>query len=304
MQVLFEVIGRRINQPANIKIPLEKKVLFTVWMLSKPETFLAAGDRYNFSQSTAHRTFYEIVDVIAAAVDDHIKWSTPLQQQKSSEVFKARSGGFNGIIGAIDGCHIQIKKPAGNDHDYYNRKQVHSVILQGICNENCKFINISTGYPGRMHDARVFGLSPIGQELQDNNQRMIAPEHHLIGDAAYRLTPYLLTPYRDTGHLTERQSNYNKKLSSVRSVIERSFGRLKGKFRRLKLLELTNLQFVSQTIMASCVLHNLIIENEGLSDEEEHSDDEDNLPQQYEVERHVNERGNNKRNQIAATLPL
>ncbi|XP_039299353.1 uncharacterized protein LOC111051664 isoform X2 [Nilaparvata lugens] len=84
--VLFEVIGRRINQPANIKIPLEKKVLFTVWMLSKPETFLAAGDRYNFSQSTAHRTFYEIVDVIAAAVDDHIKWPTPLQLQKSSEM--------------------------------------------------------------------------------------------------------------------------------------------------------------------------------------------------------------------------
>lgn len=69
--MLLEVIGRRINQPANIKIPLEEKILFTVWMLSKPETFLAADDRYNFSQSTAHRTFYEIVDVIAASVDEH-----------------------------------------------------------------------------------------------------------------------------------------------------------------------------------------------------------------------------------------
>ncbi|XP_039300679.1 putative nuclease HARBI1, partial [Nilaparvata lugens] len=151
----------------------------------------------------------------------------PCSNKSHLRYLKLVPEGFNGIIGAIDGCHIQIKKPAGNDYDYYNRKQVHSVILQGICNENCKFINISTGYPAT---TRVFGLRPIGQELQDNDQRMIAPEHHLIGDAAYRLTTYLLTPYRDTGHLTESQSNYNKKLSSVRSVIERSFGRLKGKF--------------------------------------------------------------------------
>lgn len=67
-------------------IPLEKKVMFTVWMLSKPETFLAAGDRFDFSKSTAHRVFYEIVNLLAEMIDDHVVWPTPSQQQKISDV--------------------------------------------------------------------------------------------------------------------------------------------------------------------------------------------------------------------------
>jgi hypothetical protein len=45
--------------------------------------------------------------------------------------FHERSQGFPGVIGAIDGCHIPIKQPRHNAHDYYNRKQFHSIILQG-----------------------------------------------------------------------------------------------------------------------------------------------------------------------------
>ena len=46
-----------------------------------------------------------------------------------------------GIIGAIDGSHIPIKQPPGNSQDFYNRKQFHSIILQG--NEICKYCLIS-----------------------------------------------------------------------------------------------------------------------------------------------------------------
>lgn len=42
-----------------------------------------------------------------------------------------RSRGFPGVVGAIDGCHIPIKQPPGNANDYYNRKEFHSIILQG-----------------------------------------------------------------------------------------------------------------------------------------------------------------------------
>jgi len=55
---------------------------------------------------------------------------------------------------------------------------------------------------------------------------------HLIGDSAYPLLRNLMTPIRDNGHLTRSQNVYNIKLSSIRSIIERSFGLLKSKFRR------------------------------------------------------------------------
>ena len=47
------------------------------------------------------------------------------------QVFKARSHGFPGVIGAIDGCHIPCKQPVENANDYYNRKGFHSIVLQG-----------------------------------------------------------------------------------------------------------------------------------------------------------------------------
>lgn len=39
--------------------------------------------------------------------------------------------GIPGVVGAIDGSHIEIKQPIGNATDFYNRKSVHSIILQG-----------------------------------------------------------------------------------------------------------------------------------------------------------------------------
>lgn len=68
----------------------------------------------------------------------------------------------------------------------------------------------------------------------------LPPNFHIIGDSAYPLLLNVMTPYRDNGHLTRKQATYNRKLSSIRSTIERVFGLLKGKFRRLKYLDICN----------------------------------------------------------------
>ena len=71
----------------------------------------------------------------------------------------------------------------------------------------------------------------------------------------------MITPFRDNGHLTADQTKYNKYHSSTRMVIERAFGQLKGRYRRLKYLdvEVTNVPLI---VMAACLLHNLCIIHE------------------------------------------
>lgn len=121
-----------------------------------------------------------------------------------------------------------------------------------------------------MHDARVYRNSPLFERMSERD--FIPPNFHLLGDAAYPLKLNLMTPFRDTGHLTRAQTIYNTKLSSARSTIERAFGHLKGKFRRLKYLDISDLELGSNMIAAACVLHNFILSRNYVGLEEENAD--------------------------------
>lgn len=142
-----------------------------------------------------------------------------------------------------------------------------------------EFIHCYVGEVGSVHDARVFRNSNIGQQLTT----LIPGNYHLLGDGAYPLQSNLLTPYKNNGHLTRRQINYNKKLSATRCVIERAFGQLKGRFRRLKYLDMNRIDFVPSVVMACCVLHNLGLRqandiNIEVEDDSSNEDDSGNHP--------------------------
>ncbi|XP_066581906.1 putative nuclease HARBI1 [Prorops nasuta] len=258
---------------------IKKKLLFTIWLISKQESFLAVGDRFNIAPSSGHNIFKEIVAVLVDLMPQFIKWPDSNRRKILSNVcvcvFKNRINGFPNVIGGIDGCHIACKQPIKNAVDFYNRKGFHSIILQGICDPYCKFIDCFIGLPGRMHDATVFRISPIAKHLE--NPTSLSTDEHLLGDSAYPLQPFLLTPFKDTGHLSQNQEKYNRSLCSTRVVIERAFGLLKCKFRRLKYFDISDFQLGNKIIAAACVLHNFIIQHEGIDLEEDlEIDDDDN----------------------------
>lgn len=69
-----------------------------------------------------------------------------------------------------------------------------------VCDDNLRFLDVFAGWPGSVHDAHVFLNSPLYQLLEDEN---IHEEQHLLGNSAYPLTPYMMIPFRDNGHLTD-----------------------------------------------------------------------------------------------------
>ncbi|XP_018576615.1 putative nuclease HARBI1 isoform X2 [Anoplophora glabripennis] len=131
-------------------VEYEKKLLFTIWILAKQESFLSAGDRFNLAKSTGHQIFFKVVQHIADLREEIIKWPNRQQRLEICRRFQEKSG-IPGIVGAIDGCHISIKGPPGNAIDYYNRNNYNSIILQATCNDKKEFIDIYVGAPGRLH---------------------------------------------------------------------------------------------------------------------------------------------------------
>lgn len=106
-------------------------------------------------------------------MSEYVKWPNPETYETISRLFELRSHGFPNVIGAIDGCHIPCKQLINNAIDYYNWKDFHSIILQGVCDNKARFIDIYVGMPGRMHDARVFRNSPLYRDLINEENPLI-----------------------------------------------------------------------------------------------------------------------------------
>ena len=65
--------------------------------------------------------------------------------------------GFPHCARAIDGSHIPIITPKDIPEDYFNRKGWYSVLLQGLV-DGCRCLtDLCVGWPGSVHDARMFG---------------------------------------------------------------------------------------------------------------------------------------------------
>ena len=85
---------------------------------------------------------------------------------------------------------------------------------------------------------RVLKNSPIYCKIENNSDEMFPNNTHLLGDSAYGLSNWLMTPFKDFGNLSRNQKRYNFLHSSTRMMIEHALGALKEKFRRLKFLDM------------------------------------------------------------------
>jgi len=90
---------------------------------------------------------------------------------------------------------------------------------------------------------------------------------HLIGDAAYGLSEWLMTPFKDFGNLSADQKRYNFTHSSSRMCIERAFGALKGRFRRLRYIDMQDIREVVKFVLSCCTLHEICLVNSDEFDE-------------------------------------
>lgn len=182
------------------------------------------------------------------------------------------------MIGCIDGSYIHIQCPKNKiPSTYCNRHQTLSLTLQAVCDNKRRFVDVLTGNSSKTHDSRCLRRSDLLKKLPAICQ---GDRYHLLGDAAYPLRPYLLTPYRDYGRLTKHQKEFNAKFSATRVLIENAFSTLKKRFRQLIYLELHTVHWLNKFILACCVLHNLCIESGDVAPED--VDDDEGVPSNVE----------------------
>jgi hypothetical protein len=63
---------------------------------------------------------------------------------------------FNNCIGAIDGTHIPVVVPSNKVVQYTGRHGYTTQNVLAICDFDMRFTFVVTGWPGSVHDMRVF----------------------------------------------------------------------------------------------------------------------------------------------------
>ncbi|KAI8126849.1 putative nuclease HARBI1 [Lucilia cuprina] len=217
--------------------------------------FCEVGNLFGMSLSTIHNSFNNVLDfIITDLAPEVIKFPQTIEEKEIVSKEFEKIAGFPNILGCIDGSYISIRTPKYKIRSTYaNRHDGVSITLQGICDAKLRFLDVFTGIPSNIHDSRILKLSFIGKDLQS----LCSPKYHLLGDSAYPIREFLMTPFRDYGNLSESEKNYNLK-----------FCRTRGRFRQLMRLDFHNVDTMAKFIIACCVLHNICINKDDFYDEE------------------------------------
>ena len=104
--------------------------------------------------------------------------------------------------------------------------------MQAVVDYQGLFIDVYIGWPGKVHDARVFVNSSFYGTLFPQRNRVIRGVDVpllILGDPAYTALSWLMKPYPEHAGMTEQMKHYNYRQSRARIVVENAFGRIKGR---------------------------------------------------------------------------
>lgn len=104
------------------------------------------------------------------------------------------------------------------------------------------------------------GRGPPVSILSDPLEALLRPDRKRpVADAACPLRVYIMTPYRDHGHMIAEEKRFSYSLSRKRVRVENALGVLKNRIRELLLLEFHAPEWLRKFILACCVLRNICI---------------------------------------------
>uniref|UniRef100_A0A3B4BQI8 DDE Tnp4 domain-containing protein n=1 Tax=Pygocentrus nattereri TaxID=42514 RepID=A0A3B4BQI8_PYGNA len=230
-------------------LTVEQRVAVTLRRLSTNIEYQSILHLFGIGISTAHTVIQEVVSAI-------VRILKPL-------LIKVPKG--NHLRNIVNGFRDKWGFPQCAGADYYNRKGYYSILLPGVADHKLMFWDISVGCPGKVHDSRVFGNSSIFQKGQSSKHfppwsegfQGVSVPVSIVADTAYPLLPWLQKPYPEGQGITQDQRMYNYRLSRARMCVERTFDRLKARWRCLLKRNGHSINVINKVVAACCTLHNL-----------------------------------------------
>ncbi|GFZ14881.1 PIF / Ping-Pong family of plant transposase [Actinidia rufa] len=145
---------------------------------------------------------------------------------------------------------------------------------EAVVDPEMRFLDVVTGWPGSMSHSLVlksssfFRLCEEGERLNGKKIKLLGEtelREYIIGDAAFPLLPWLLTPYPYDPYQRPRSHNvfvsFNMRLSATKMVALRALTRLKETWRIINgVMWRPDKNRLPRIILVCCILHNICID--------------------------------------------
>lgn len=209
IQFVENIIGNEIRAGSlrNHALTSTQKLLLTLRYLATGKMQLCNGDDMGVSQPTVSRAISVTLQSLSSdrMVQQFIRFPVQADQIRRNQEHFFQVAGFPGIVGAIDGTHVQIIAPSVDENEFINRHHYHSINVQVVFDASYKILDIVAKWPGSTHDSRILRESGLHVLFENNH----IPVHtHLLGDSGYPSRRWLLTPFLRP--LPGAQTNYNR----------------------------------------------------------------------------------------------
>nr|XP_055023917.1 putative nuclease HARBI1 [Misgurnus anguillicaudatus]XP_055024930.1 putative nuclease HARBI1 [Misgurnus anguillicaudatus] len=210
--------------------------------------YQVVGDNIGVDKSTVSDVVKAVSIALASLVNQFVSFPNDVQIAQTKHKFFTL-GNMPNTIGVIDCTHVHIQAPHERDWEYINPKGRRSINIQLVGDADLIITNCVVKWPESVHDARILRESALYRELQTNR-----PDGIILGDRAYPLLPWLITPFLAAS--TPAQARFNTAHCKTRCAIERLNRVLKRRFACLNYLRVEP-QGACNIILACIVLHNI-----------------------------------------------
>ncbi|XP_034253687.1 putative nuclease HARBI1 [Thrips palmi] len=263
-EVLLETLANFLmdsGKVVRVRNPIDIPLLMVLWILASQDTFRSVAVQFGYLPGEVYYHYSYIIEALREMGPLFVQWPNEQERVEIEGRFLVYSG-MPGVAGAVDGTFNTVTAPLFEKNRYRNRHHQFAYNSMVICDDNLLIRDMHIGEVGSMHDSRVFRRSPLYQRLlHDEENELLAPDQHIIGDKAYTLTDFVMTPFRNRGNLTPEQRAFNYALCRSRARIEHCFGKAFMQWRRMKMLHVLNHEIAIDHITACFVLHNFMILN-------------------------------------------
>jgi len=248
----------------------EVKLALTLRLLAGG-SYLDLALLFEAVQSTVYYAFHDVIknwilDDRLVKINGLDYVSDDIRMERVALEFLVGSNGLMaGCIGALDGWIVKIKRPTKtkdrvlNPPSFFSRKGYFAVNVQVIVDKKKRILFRDISSRGAEHDSTAFKNSPLYKWCLNNWEHLREKGFYFIGDSAYSLMSFMLTPFDGVEHKTQGD-NFNFFHSQQRIIVECTFGEIDLRWGILWRKLGFTLKHNTQIIDACLRLHNFIID--------------------------------------------